>query len=436
MHTIINFLMNNSDMLGSMMGSEQINSLSTAQAIINGSVNGTSYTADQISSIMGMSKEQAQQLYLLYISRHGDTSGWTLSVKGFIDFIIDDVISNSEYADKIDADTSDMLSSARTMVDAVISGEAYTAAEMGTLLGGLTDELESSMVELMYLYAESSENADPTWTMTLETLFNYIINDVLKDSRFESVIDADMRQKLLDAQGSLDEGKQQLVTDKYSRLIINSSYPDEGTETTAFFANLEEYGNNNLSGNYYLVGNSAMNYEMQKTFDNELLFITLLTAFAIFLIVAFTFKSISIPLILVLLVQCGVYITVTITGVMSGSMYYLALLIVECILMGATVDYGIVLTNYYCEARKTANVKDALKTAYAGSIHTIMTSGLILVTVTGIVGGMFENPTVTSIVKTISIGSLCATILILFVLPGVLAACDKIVTKKRDEVLP
>lgn len=434
MHTIINFLMNNSDMLGSMMGSEQINSLSTAQAIINGSVNGTSYTADQISGIMGMSKEQAQQLYLLYTSRHGDTSGWTLSVKGFIDFIIDDVISNSEYADKIDADTTDMLSSARTMVDAVISGEAYTAAEMGTLLGGLTDELESSMVELMYLYAESSENADPTWTMTLETLFNYMINDVLKDPRFESVIDADMRQKLLDAEGSLDEGKQQLVTDKYSRLIITSSYPDEGTEATAFFAKLEEYGNNNLSGNYYLVGNSAMNYEMQKTFDNELLFITLLTAFAIFLIVAFTFKSISIPLILVLLVQCGVYITVTITGIMSGSMYYLALLIVECILMGATVDYGIVLTNYYCEARKAANVKDALKTAYAGSIHTIMTSGLILVTVTGIVGGMFENPTVTSIVKTISIGSLCATLLILFVLPGVLAACDKIVTKKRDRV--
>ena len=124
-----------------------------------------------------------------------------------------------------------------------------------------------------------------------------------------------------------------------SRLIITSSYPDEGEETTAFFANLEEYGNSNLNGTYYLVGNSAMNYEMQKTFDNELLFITLLTAFAIFLIVAFTFQSISIPLILVLLVQCGVYITVTITGLTSGHMYYLALLIAECILMGATVNW-------------------------------------------------------------------------------------------------
>ncbi len=434
MHTIINFLMNNSDMLGSMMGSDEISSLSTAQAIINGSVNGISYTAEQISGLMGMSKEQARQLYLLYVSRHGNTSGWTLSVAGFIEFVIDDVLSGSEYADKIDADTSDMLSSARTMVTAVISGKAYTASEMGELLGGLTQNLDSSMIELMYLYAESSKNADPEWTMTLETLFNYMIEDVLTDSRFESVIDADMRKKLLETQDSLDEGKKQLVTEKYSRLIITSTYPEDSEETTAFFADLEQFGSDKLDGEYYLVGNAAMNYEMQKTFDNELLFITLLTALAIFIIVALTFKSLSIPLILVLLVQCGVYITITITGVLNGSIYYLALLIVECILMGSTVDYGILLTDYYCEARKTANVKDALKMAYAGSIHTIMTSGLILILVTAAVGGMFNNPTVTAIVKTISMGALCATLLILFVLPGVLAACDKMVIKKHNRI--
>ncbi|MBQ9327722.1 MAG: MMPL family transporter, partial [Solobacterium sp.] len=432
MHTIINFLMDNSDMLGSMMGSDEVGSLSTAQAIINGSVNGTSYTADQISELMGMSKKQAQQLYLLYISKHGDTSGWTLSVKGFIDFIIDEVLSDSEYADRIDADTSDMLSSARTMVNAVISGDTYTAEEMGDLLSGLTDELESSMVELVYLYAESPENADPEWTMTLETLLSYMTDSVLNDSRFASVIDNDMRQKLFDAQDSLDEGRKQLVSQNYSRLIITSSYPDEGAETTAFFDNLEQFGNDKMEGEYYFVGNSAMNYEMQKTFDNELLFITLLTALAIFLIVAITFKSLSIPLILVLLVQCGVYITISITGALNGSIYYLALLVVECILMGSTVDYGILLTNYYCEARKTMDVKDALKKAYSGSIHTIMTSGLILILVTAAVGGMFNNPTVNAIIKTISMGALCATILILFVLPGVLAACDKIVTKKRN----
>ena len=74
-------------------------------------------------------------------------------------------------------------------------------------------------------------------------------------------------------------------------------------------------------------------------FGTDNLFITLLTAFAIFLIVAITFRSIFVPAILVLLVQCGIFITVTVTGIISGGMYYLALLIVECILMGAAIDY-------------------------------------------------------------------------------------------------
>lgn len=431
MHTIVNFLVNNQDTLGSVMGG-QMSSLTTAQAIINGSVNDTAYTSERIAGLMGMSSDQAQQLYLLYTSRHGDTSGWTLSVKGFIDFIIDDVLSNADYSDKINADTADMLSSAQVMVNAVISGEAYASADMAELMGGLSEDLEPAMIELLYLYAASSENADPAWTMTLETLFNYMIEDVLKDSRFESVIDADTKQTLLDAQGTLNDGKAQLVTDKYSRLVITTSYPEEGADTTAFMNSLEDYGNNKLSGEYYLIGNSAMNHEMQKSFGDEFNFITLLTALAIFLIVALTFKSLSVPAILVLIVQCGVYITVAITGFMSGSMYYLALLIVECILMGATIDYGILFTNYYVESRRTADVKDALKKAYDGSIHTIMTSGLILVTVTAIVGGMFEEATVSAIVRTISIGSFCAIVLILFVLPGILAVCDKIVTKKKN----
>lgn len=152
----------------------------------------------------------------------------------------------------------------------------------------------------------------------------------------------------------------------------------------------------------------------------------------IFLIVALTFKSLIIPLILVLLVQCGVYITVSVTSMMGGNMYYLALLIVECILMGATIDYGILLTNYYREARASMDVKDALKAAYAGSTHTILTSGLILILVTAIVGNFFDEATIAAIVKTISIGALCATLLILFVLPGVLACCDRLIVKKKN----
>ena len=69
--------------------------------------------------------------------------------------------------------------------------------------------------------------------------------------------------------------------------------------------------------------------------------------------VALTFRSLAVPAILVLIVQCGVFITVAALGAIGGSIYYLALLIVECILMGATIDYGILFTSYYREMRAT-----------------------------------------------------------------------------------
>ncbi len=433
MKALVDFLLNHREQFGSMISGAQFEQLQMTQELINASANGTLYSAKGLADLLGISEDQVQQLYLLYISRHGDTSGWTLSVKEFVDFVCSDILSDPDFSDQFDDNTAELLYSTQSLVDAVLSGKTYTAGEMSELLAGLSGDLDTNMVELLYLYA-SSENADlAERTMSVETLFRYLTDEVLDDARFSKLIDDKMRSDLLDAKAELDDGKAQLVSDRYSRLIITTSYLEESPETTAFLDALNARCEELLTGEYHFVGNSAMVYEMQKIFDKELTFITLLTAFAIFLIVALTFRSLFIPLLLVLVVQAGVYATVSVVGFNGGSMYYLALLIVECILMGATIDYGILFTNYYRENRVSLPVKDALKAAYAGSVHTILTSGLILILVTAIVGNFFKEPTVSAIVGTISIGALFATILILFVLPGLLALCDKFVCRKKKQ---
>ena len=188
---------------------------------------------------------------------------------------------------------------------------------------------------------------------------------------------------------------------------------------------------------------------MQNSFSRELRTITLLTAAAIFLIVLISFRSFIVPVLLVLIVQCGVYITVTVVGWQGYSIYFLALLIVECILMGATIDYGILFTSYFRENRRrqraaaaagsasermvknSTEMFEALKAAYDGSIHSIMTSGLIIVLVTGILGYTYSDPTVAEICRTISTGALSAILLILFLLPGMLAAFDGILSRRK-----
>ena len=231
----------------------------------------------------------------------------------------------------------------------------------------------------------------------------------------------------------LDGAINQLLGKNHSLMMIETALPVESAETTAFMDELSAFCGDNLKNDYYFIGNTPMSYEMEQSFDKELLFITLLTAVAIFIVVALTFRSLSIPALLVLLVQCGVYLTMTVNGLMGYSIYYLALLIVQCILMGATIDYAILFTNYYRESRKTMDIKDSIKAAYEGSIHTILTSGLIMIVVTGAIGFSPVDPTIAQICQTISIGALSATLLILFVLPGVTAALDKLISKQKNK---
>lgn len=382
----------------------------------------------QMSSSMKMDPSLIDMLY--YMRYTGGETG-TMTVREFVTFLTTNVMNNETFASYIDEDmkTRAMASMGSLMIE-MQSDKQYTAPEMGELLSGIFDGLDPGMIGLLYLYKDSVEKSDPAWTMSAQELLRYFAQDVLSDPRFSALIDDDMRQAILGAQTSLDAGKAQLAGENHSRLVITTTYPDESKETTAFIEMLKEYGDR-LEGRYYLIGSAAMASEMQKTFGGEYLFITLLTALAIFLIVLITFRSIPIPAILVLVVQCGIFITITVTDVISGGMYYLALLIVECILMGATIDYGILFTNYYCSLRKEHGVREALKRAYSGSTHTILTSGLILISVTAICGGLFEDKTTQAIIGTLSIGAFSAVVLILFLLPGILSACDRLVIKKK-----
>lgn len=430
---VINYVVNNSDSFSSMITEENMQLLPLAQKIINGTVEGKAYTPDELANLVGMDSAQLKQLYLLYLTEHGDTSSWKVSVKNLLDCLNSGVLDKPEYSEMIEQDMKAQLSSAQTMVNAVVSGEKLDSTKMTDLLSSLAGEgiLDKSTVDLIYLFYASDANYNSEWLLDIETLFNHLSGDLINNPTFSQVIGDDVKSQLGDAGEALSEGVGMLKGKNHSRMILQTAYPVESTQTTEFLDRISTYAKDNMSGSLYLIGNSPMTYEMSQTFDREMLLITILTALAIFIIVAISFRSMIIPLLLVLLVQCGVFITVTVIGWQGFSIYFLALLIVECILMGATIDYGILLTNYYREHRKTMPVKEALAAAYKGSMHTIMTSGLIMVIVTGIIATFYDEPTIAQICRTISVGVFAAIMLIVFILPGVLAAFDKAITKEK-----
>ena len=220
-----------------------------------------------------------------------------------------------------------------------------------------------------------------------------------------------------------------LVGENFSRIILNTKLEPEGDETFGFIQELQE-ALPDQSTEFYVIGDSAMAYEMSQTFGAELDMITLITMIFIFIVVALTFGSILVPIILVLLIQCAVFMTMGILSMSGEPVYFIALLIVQSILMGATIDYAILYTSYYVESRKTMNMKSALINSYNKSIQAIMTSSLILILVTLIVGS-FTDAIVARILITIAQGTTCAVLLILLLLPAMLAACDRLIIKKK-----
>lgn len=432
---LLNYIVNHKSTFSKSIGQSSFSAIQTLQKIVNSSISGEKYSSDGMAKVTGMDSSLTNKLYVLNTFKNGDISGWKLSVQKFVNFLNDNIEKNKEISGRLEADSKDKMKMAGKLINAIVSKKKYKPDELYKLISGYSKELDKNKVGLLYLYHDSLQYSKKDWKLNLLELVDYLVDDVSKDARFEMILDDEMKDKLVDLQSTLHDAADSLKGERYSRVLLKVKGLDNMKGISSFYSDLTGKLDSAAKEKYYLIGDSAMSYEMSKIFDSELMLITLLTAVAIFVIVALTFRNLVLPAILVLIVQCGVYITVSVVGIQGLSLYYLALLMVECILMGSTIDYGILFTTYYLESRKTVDIKEALKIAYRGSIHTIMTSGSILVIVTGVLSSYFPDPSVSEICRNISIGALSAATLILFILPGILATMDKFIVKKSaDEV--
>lgn len=381
--------------------------------------NNTKYTYQELSQILNTDQEKIKLIYGLYDKNQ------TITIEQFTNFIVNDVL-NSEYKNKFKEEEKNKIIIINSIVNNSIKDTKYNKDEMITILSQLSD-IDKNTIELLYIYYGSEKQYDNSYELTLQELVEYLNEDVLKDKRFEGFIDKEAKEKIENAKVKIEDAYKMLVGKEYSRMIMLTNYEKEN-KTTFDFVN--DTRNELKNHEVYLIGNSPMAYDISKTFNSELNFITILTIISIYIVVAITFKSLISPLVITLIIQSSVFITMGILSFSKSPVYFISLLVVQSILMGATIDYGIVYTTYFLENRKKHTLQDSIKEAYEKSSHTIMTSGCILIIVTLIVG-IFADGVTSKICLTITEGTTCSVILILFILPGVLAALDKIIVKQK-----
>lgn len=423
-----NLLINNKDnaLLKNQLSKATLKELNLVVEVMNSTSNYQLYTASNLSSLLGIDNDTISLLFSLYDYKYSKANN-DISLYNDVDFMVNDVMNNPKYAPSFNDEQKNKLVTINNLMHNSLNQVKYTSNEAFGILDVLSDDLDKTLLDLVYMYYGSTNEYNPTWRMTVEEFVNYLNSNIITDKRFNDFINKEKKETIIAAKKTIDKSKKLIVSDKYSRAVLNTKYAAENKETYAFINNMQKKIGN--KDDIYIVGDSPMAVEISKTFNRELNKITLLTMIFIFIVVAITFKDLIIPVVLVLIIQTAVYITMSAISLTGGSVYFISLLIVQAILMGATIDYAIVYTSYYREARLTMGIKDSVINAYNKSILTIISSSSILIIVTLIVAG-FASAIAAKICETISEGTFASVILILFLLPGVLAATDKFICRK------
>lgn len=220
-----------------------------------------------------------------------------------------------------------------------------------------------------------------------------------------------------------------LESSNYSRFILNLKTPIEGNESYELIDEIKSV-TQDYYDNVYLVGESVSAKDLNDSFTQDNVVINCVTVFFILLILLITFKSLPVAILLVLTIEGSILLNFGFATLFGSKIFFISYIIISAILMGATIDYAIVLTNRYLQLRQKEDINEALTGAIKTTIPTIVTSGFILTIAGFLIGFIASSGVVSSIGFFLGSGTLLSMMITVFVLPAILYVFDKFVVKK------
>lgn len=222
---------------------------------------------------------------------------------------------------------------------------------------------------------------------------------------------------------------EKLVSENYSRMVITVSTKQESTDAFHVIETLRSLGKTYYGHQYLLAGESATTYDMKDVTTRDMQKVNFIAIGAIFLILLLTMKSLSIPVILVLVIETSIWINLSVPYFTGASLQYIAYLIISAIQLGATVDYAILMAARYLEERKLAPKKIAIIQAIKNTTLSILTSASILTLGGTMLGAISTNGVLKELGALVGRGAILSAFLVLAVLPGVLYMLDKLIER-------
>ena len=218
-----------------------------------------------------------------------------------------------------------------------------------------------------------------------------------------------------------------LKSDNYEIMFVCSDYSAATDEVNAQIASI-----NDIVKSYdptgMVIGEAPLMKDLEDTTSVDLVTVNTVSILAIFVIVMIVFKSISLPAILVTVIEFAIFVNMAFSYYRGISQPFVAPIVVGTIQLGATVDYAILMTNRYKTERMAGREKhEAISIAHKTSFKSILTSGLSLFAATIGVALYSNIDMIRSIVILLCRGAIISMIIVLVLLPAMLTLFDKLI---------
>lgn len=220
-----------------------------------------------------------------------------------------------------------------------------------------------------------------------------------------------------------------LKSNNWQLILVNSEYTASTTDCNNQLENLNKIIKN-YDDNAMLIGEAACTKDLISITDVDFKVVSLVSIAFIFVIILFTFKSITLPVILVAIIEFAIFLNLGLTFYTKTDMAFIIPVCISTIQLGSSVDYAILLTSKYKKERlNNEDRKEAVKDALASSSSSIITSAFGMFFVTIGVAIYSEINVISTMCNLLARGAIFSMLAVLIVLPGLLIIFDKVICK-------
>ena len=224
-----------------------------------------------------------------------------------------------------------------------------------------------------------------------------------------------------------DDIKGKLMNENYQMMLVSSEYKIASEEVNQQIAELnhilKEYAPNGM-----LIGEAPCTKDLITITDKDFKVVSIISIIAVFLIILLTFQSITVPLILVSVIEFAIFINMGLPAYTGTVLPFIASVVIGTIQLGATVDYAILMTTRYRKERQRgADKQEAVTIALSTSISSIIGSALSFFAATVGVALYSRIDMIGSLCTLMSRGAIISMFVAIFILPAMFMVFDKVI---------